>query len=226
MNDKVLINLATDSYKNGRERLYNTFNTVGVDKLFWKHESEIGSPSHQDNPYAFKIYGFKRAIELGYKKILWLDASVYAIKETTPVWDVIEKEGYIMQMAGHLAGTWANDFCLNYFGITRDEAMKIPMYGNAGFLGLNMDFEISRNFLSEWEKSMLAGAFKGAWRNDSQSESKDERCKGHRHDMVCGSLVAHKLGMEYKNPEQWLEYAPPHTPPKNESIIFKAQGIN
>ncbi len=226
MNDRVIINFATDAYKNGRERLNETVNDIGVDKLFWTKEEEIGSPLHHDNPYAFKIYAFKKAIELGYKKILWLDASVYAIKETYPIWDIIEKEGYLIQSAGHIVGHWANDNCISYFGITRDEAMKMIMHGNAGFLGLNMDFDISKEFFSQWEQSMLDGVFKGGWRNDDKSESQDERCRGHRHDMTCGSIIANKLGMERKSAEELLEYASPEKPVKNDTIVFKAEGIN
>ena len=184
--ERVIINLATDNYKKSRKRLYKSLQQFPVDKLFWTKESDVGSPSHRDNPYAFKVYAFKKAIELGYKKILWLDSSVFAIRNISPVFDIIDEEGYIMQYAGHLVGNWANDKSLEYFGISRDDAMRLKMYGNAGFLGLNMDFEVSRKFFEMWEKSMFDGMFIGNWRNENNTESQDERCNGHRHDMTNG----------------------------------------
>ncbi len=222
----VVINLATGNYVKGQERLDRSLVADRpFEKRFWQDEEQIGAPKHKENPYAFKLYGFSSAINQGFKHILWVDASVFAVKNIDPVFEVIADEGYIMQAAGHKAGTWANDRCLEYFGITRDEAMEIDMYGNAGFLGLNMNAEIAQDFLREWYVAMKAGIFKGGWRNDDLSESKDPRCKGHRHDMVVGSIIAHKLGMEYKRGDEWLQYAAPREPVRNQTIVFKAQGV-
>lgn len=227
MKKKVIINIATEYHSNGQRRLMATLeNRYDGDILFWTKESDVGAPLHTDNPYAFKIYAFEKAKSLGYKNILWLDASVYCVNDVQPVFDIIEKEGYIMQYAGQKLGAWANDNCLEYFNLTRDDAMDIICYGNAGFLGLNFDFEISNKFFELWKKAAIDGIFKGAWNNNNKTESKDERCKGHRHDLTCGSIIAHKLGMEYKKGTEWLQYAAPDDAVLNDTIIFKAQGIN
>jgi hypothetical protein len=195
------------------------------DFLSWIGEASLGAEPHLENPYNFKIHAFAKAIEAGYTQILWIDSSCFAIKDVAPIFDIIEKEGYIMQEAGHMVGTWTNDNALNYFGITRDEAMLMPMYGNAGFLGLNMENQISADFFCLWSASMLAGCFKGSWTNENHSESMDERCLGSRHDMAAGSIIANQLGMLYKSGNEWLEYAAPGTTPKNETIIIQAAGM-
>lgn len=174
-------------------------------------EETIGAPPHLENPYAFKIYAIEKAIEMGYKQILWLDSSCFAIKDLYPIFSEIKRNGYIMQEAGHLVGNWCNDLTLDWFGITRSQALTMPCYGNAGFLGLNFETEIANRFFNWWEEAMEAGCFKGGWDD-------------HRHDLTCGSIIANKLKMKYKSGNEWLEYASPGSEPKNDTIIIQAAG--
>ncbi len=220
----AIVNFANGRYIAGQNRLLQSLLITAKFEgtfLSWTKEVSIGSPLHTDNPYAFKIYGFEQAFK-NFDYVLWLDASVWAIKSVAPVFEHIEKYGYIQQEAGQFAGHWANDNCLNYFGINRDEAMKMLCYGNAGFLGLSKHDKTAMEFFKRWKESMLAGAFKGAWTNENNSESRDPRCKGHRHDLVCGSIIANQLGMEYQNGEEWLNYG---TEPKSDKVYFMAKGM-
>ena len=204
------------------ESLRNNFDG---DFLAFVGEQSIGAPSHLENPYAFKIYAWYEAIRRGYTHILWLDSSCFAIKNTKPIFDKIDQQGYIMQEAGHLAGTWTNDNALTYFGISRDQAMKMPCYGNAGLLGLKINDPWPNHFFTTWAHSMDAGMFKGAWTNEDHSQSPDERCNGHRHDMSCGSIIANDLGMKYESGQSWLQYGGVFDEVLNDSIIIKAQGL-
>jgi len=175
-------------------------------------ESLIGSPPHKEDPYAFKIYCIEGVRSLGYEQILWVDSSNVAVSNLSPIWDIIDTDGYIMQYAGHLVGRWCNERTLEYFDITREEAMNMPMYGNAGFLGLDFTTQVANDFFSKWKQSMLDGQFKGSWVD-------------HRHDMTCGSIIANKLGMKYQSAEELLDYADSFAPRKNETIIFHAKGL-
>jgi len=204
------------------ESLRNNFDG---DFLAFVGEQSIGAPLHSENPYAFKIYAWYEAIRQGYTHILWLDSSCFAIKNTKPIFDKIDQQGYIMQEAGHLAGTWTNDNALTYFGISRDQAMTMPCYGNAGFLGLKINEPWPNHFFTTWAHSMDAGMFKGNWTNEDHSQSPDERCKGHRHDMSCGSIIANDLGMKYESGQSWLQYGGVFDEVLNDSIIIKAQGL-
>lgn len=227
--NNLIINVSTSVYAKGCERLRNSLleNGFNGDLLFFNEEIQVNAPFHVINPYAFKTYTFQYALSLGYTKILWLDASVYAIKNIDRVWEILDDIGYLMQNAGHFIGNWTNDACLQYFGLNREDAMQMYMYGNAGLLGLNFERQICKDFIEQWHQSAIDGVFKGDWNNKNHSESQDDRCFGHRHDMSAGSIIAHKLGMNenFFSTHEILEYAPPHTEPMNDTIIFKAQGM-
>lgn len=211
-----VVNFANNrgNYLKGQKRLVDSLRNVGYEGeiLTFQNEGQLNCPTHKDNPYAFKIYAIDKARELGYKNILYLDASVWAVKSVDPVFEVIENEGYIMQEAGHFAGNWSNDNCLNWFGISREEAKGMLMYGNAGFLGLNFDNPIAYAFFERWKASMEAGCFKGSWSD-------------HRHDMTCGSIIANQLGMVYKKGSEYLAYVGGSFQQPGEEIIFYAQGL-
>lgn len=204
-----IVNLSTPQYNRGRTRLLNSlqgkFNGA---TLFYQSEAEVEAPPHLENPYAFKLYAIAKAAQMGYKRILWLDASCHAVKPVQPIFDWIEEKGVFMEAAGHWAGTWANDNCLDYFDISREEAMKIPMFA-AGYVGINFESEIGLDFFARWQLSMWSGAFKGSWDN-------------HRHDMTCGSIIAHKMDLvkEYSEGGNYFAYIGEAYGTPKESVIF------
>ncbi len=222
---RCVINLATPSYHKGQHRLIESIRKFGnCDILTWTDESQIHAPKHQENPYAFKCYAFHQAIQRGYTSILWLDASVVAMRDITPIFEHIEKHGYIGQDAGHIVGTWTNDQTLDYFNLTRDEAMDIPMIGNAGLVGLDINSPKAMEFLFDWNHAMLLGYFMGQWNNDNKTESLDPRCKGHRHDMSCSSILWHQHQMDRVPGDKYLQYKSPNEP-LEDGVYFHAQGL-
>jgi len=190
-------------------------------------EQAVGSPMHEASNYAFKIHAMDVAFERGYDQVIWLDASCFAICPVQPLFDLIDRDGILMQDSGHFLGTWTNDRTLNYFGISRDDAMGMRMFGNAGMLGIDIHNKKAKRFYEMYRKSMMNGYFHGAWNNNDRSQSEDERCLGHRHDNSCGSAVAHLLGLNtlYHPGDQILQYAGPYDKIANETIIIKARGL-
>ncbi len=226
---RCIINFANNrgNYLKGQQRLAQSLIKIGstVDIFFCQNEQSIGSPLHKDNPYAFKVYLFEKALSMGYTSILYVDASVWAVKPLCPIWDCVDRLGYMKQYAGQLVGEWANDRSLAYFGITRDEAMGMEMHGNGGFFALDFEKEIAKEFFKRWKNAMLNGMFKGAWTNANNSESNDPRCKGHRHDMTCGSIIANQLGMVAYTPHRYMAYVGGGYNEPPESAVMYAQGI-
>lgn len=215
MKKRCVISLANErgNYRNALDRLHDSLLRYSdADIKLFRSENEIEAPSHLENPYAFKVFAFRKARQMGYDQVLWLDSSVYAIKPIDRIFSLIDGDGYVMQEAGHWVGEWCNDETLKYFGITRDQAMRMPMYGNAGLLGLDFTTSIAKLFFVAWTHAMNDGMFKGSWEN-------------HRHDMTCGSIIANLLNMKYQPGDQLLQYAAPGDKPINNSIVLYAQGL-
>ena len=190
------VNFSNGVYINGQKDLVNSLKKYSeYDILTFTKFEEIGSPTHKDSPYEFKLYSIKKAKELGYEIVIWIDASMRLIRPIDSLIPKVKELGIYLQQDGWALGQWANDKALEYFGVSRDEAMKIP---NVYACIIIFDFtnEISSIFLDELFKCASAGLFKGQWNNKNKTESQDERCLGHRHDQTCIELIANKLGIQ------------------------------
>ena len=212
---RAIVNLVNnDGYLSGQTRLKENIITR-FDGTFIANygEEAVGAPLHSDNPYAFKIYAIEKARDAGYDQVLWLDASVYPVKDVTPVFDWLTRKGIFFEEAGHYAGTWAPQRVLDYFKITKDEAMKMPMF-SAGFCGFDFRHYISIEFFAEWKEAMLNGMFKGSWEDS-------------RHDMTAGSIIANKQGLLplYSSGGQFFAYRGSGYSEPKESVCFYLQGM-
>jgi hypothetical protein len=169
-------------YRRKLKRLENSLkDNTDADLLLFTDYKEINCEHHSVIPYKFKAYAIKKAIEMGYTQIVWCDSPVVAIKNITPVFEHIEKHGYaFFDNIGHSLGMWTNDKCLEYFGITREEAMNIKMI-MASCMAFNMDFDITRKFMKEYIG--LTDLYIGSW-------------KDHRHDQSVASCVIYDLNMK------------------------------
>lgn len=197
-----ILNFATrtnKTYMMGQRRLMSSLEKVEFkgDVFTWTSEKQFNCPNHKDIPYAFKPYALKWARENGYDLALWLDASFWAIKNIDPVFNIIEKEGHLMQNDGNRLGNWCHDNALEKYSINRDEAMSIKMF-SAGCTGLNFHNDRSNQFLDMWLEAANDGfSFQGPHKYKPH-EVRDKRVVGHRHDMSIGTILAHKLDMKYQ----------------------------
>lgn len=184
-------------YPKGVERLRNSLEG-NFDGDFVSFTEDLpGCPKHSEIPYAFKPFAMNLMRERGYTNVMWMDASFWAIKPLTNIFDHIQEFGYFMVDAGHVAGVWTSDRVLEAVHITRDDAMKIPLFIAGGF-GLAFDSIAGNVFLDTWLKCSRDGySFHGKWDNNDQSVSSDPRCHGHRHDMSVGSLIAKEMGLKF-----------------------------
>lgn len=178
-----------------------------------------GSPTHQDRPYAFKVYAIKDALRMGATRVLWTDASVVAIKSLEPLWNLIERQGYWFSDNGEWnCGEWTCDSALEPLGITREEAFRIPQIAATAF-GLDLRQEIGRAFLTELEYLSKTSAFCGPWVNFNGEASPDKRVLGHRHDQTAASVIVWRMGLKMtKQPDFFSDYRS-----ENGSTILKVQ---
>jgi len=212
---RAIISLATNrgNYYQGLARLADSLKgRTTADFIGFMGEAAVGAPLHTEIPYGFKLWAHQHVRSMGYDQVIWLDSSVYAVASIDHLFDMLPENGLIMQEAGCSVGQWCNDHTLNWFGITRVEAMKMPCYGNAGFIGFDWRHPNAQMFFGRWWKAMDNGCFNGSWKN-------------HRHDLTCGSIIANQMGLSYIKGDQVLQYAAPGTIPQNETICLFAQGL-
>lgn len=209
---RCIVNLATPNawYSKGTERLRKSLEgNFDGDFLSWIGEDKVGSPPHGKNPYAFKVFCFEK-VRKKYSQVLWLDSSIWAVKSLEPIFKIISEEGAFMEEAGHWTGSWINENALRHFKMTREEAMKIPMF-SAGVLGINFKNEKSKKFYRNWRQDCYDGIFKGSHEN-------------HRHDMTCASIRANQLGMKLQKGGTHLAYIGSGYSKPPESACLHLQG--
>lgn len=213
---RCIVNVATGRYAPLQARLVESLRATGwpAGLLTWTGFPP-GSPSHVDDPYGFKIFALRAAERGGDRTVLWLDAPCIAGGPLDPLFERIEKEGHLFVTSGQRLGNWASDECLAAAGLSRDDAMALPLL-NGTFIGLDLSNERSRRWLDELQRACERGLFRGPWLSEHAPPgvramkpgravgfvSKDPRCWGHRHDEAVGSALAHRLGMAISPPER------------------------
>ena len=207
-------------YPSGQRRLEKSLNYHGSTADFLKFEGSWPTGGYdRECLYNIKPSAIEHAIDTGYSRIMWLDCSVWAIKNPMAVWDVIEEEGYYLWRSGFNAAQTCSDRILDYFGVTRDQAEGFPDVSSSMF-GIHMDNPVGREFITRWLQAAKDGAFKGSRLHDNQSA--DPRFLFHRQDQSAASLLAGLLGMRLHEAGVFSSY---YTPQASRSVVFFMQGI-
>lgn len=208
----IVVNFSTKEYHRAQKRLVESLN--GHKKIMFNDYAVIGSPTHQQSPYEFKIHAIRKAFDQD-DTVLWVDSSMYLSGDLSVIERLIKRDGYFQEEAGHYVGRWTNQHARNYFNLTEEEAKQetggITMF-SAGLLGLNLKSELAMQFLYEWEESAKAGCFRGDWAD-------------HRHDMTAASIIATRLGMKYQTGGTHLAYIGPGYSAPKPGVVFFCQGL-
>lgn len=208
-------------YAKGTDRLLRSLQYHGFngDFVSFKDELPFNCPKDFGSPYNLKAYMLEYAISLGYTHILWLDCSVWAIKDPNELFDVINEQGYYAWPSGFNCAQTCSDKALEYFGINRDVAETIPDCSSS-MLGLNIQHPKGKAFAELWIKAMKDGVFEGSREHDGQSE--DPRFMFHRQDQSAASLIMYQLGMDQHEQNVYSSYYQAKQP---ESVIFTMRGM-
>lgn len=208
----IIVNFATKQYLPGQQRLAASIKDYPV--LLFNDYHSIGSPTHGQSPYEFKIHSIEKAFEKD-DIALWCDASLWRVGDLSIIENIIKEDGYFQSEAGHYTGRWTNQFTRDYFKITEQELTQGPggmTLFSAGLLGLNKKSELAMEFFKQWKASGLAGCFKGDWSD-------------HRHEMTCASIVAQRLGMKYQRGGKHLSYIGSGYSQPEPNTVFHLQGL-
>src|ERR1017187_7893989 len=118
---RAIVNVSVGNhYVENQKRLNEMLDKVNSKELriFWTNKLPYGSPTHQETPYAFKMWAL-REIMFDYDSIIWMDASIVPIKPLEPLWEFIEEQGYWFQkIPFENCGKWTSDAALKPLGIT------------------------------------------------------------------------------------------------------------
>lgn len=189
------------------------------DMLLWRDELPPGSPSHNDNPYAFKIFAFQEAFNRGYKNVMWLDSSFWAVKNPIELFDIIVEKGLYTFRTGYNCAQTCSDAVLEYAGFSRDEAVELPEYAS-GMVGINIDNPDGSACFESWKDQMYRSLFINS-RHKSSLDSTDPRFIHARQDQSCWSMALHKRGIVIPNTDTVAYYGTNYDP---ERLIFFIQG--
>lgn len=209
MTDKCIINYADGVHVISQQRLKKTIENITngeYDILFWTNELPPECPSFEDSPYAFKVFAFLYAKSLGYKKVLWVDASNVLVRNPKKIFRIMDKQGYFL--FGNNISTvdkWVSDYTLKKINLKRNSAKKIVEL-HAHIIGLNFENQVARDFLQKWKELALDGiSFRGlpkdiplkfSYNNENACLSLDPKVKGHRHDQTLASIIAYEKKMK------------------------------
>jgi hypothetical protein len=212
-------------YPQGQRRLVRSLNGMG-----WNWDIQAYSSFSKDTlydpecPYTIKADAFSRTIEAApdYTHFVWLDCSVWAVKNPNPFMDIVNEKGYYFHGSGYNCAQVCSDACLEYFQITRDEAEAFPDCSSSIF-GLNVGNPLARKFLDQWLQAAKDGIFHGSRLHDNQS--KDPRFQFHRQDQACASVILGKLGMKLFPHAQYARYDAPENGDYGDKVMFVMRGM-
>jgi len=220
---QCVVSLATadKAYPEYLDRLERSLEQVGFvgEFMCWRPGSfPVDCPAHMDVPFAFKPYCLEEAREYGAKLLLWLDSSCVAVRPLEPIFEQIERDGYILFTNGRRrVGEWASDEALGALGLSRDQAMEIAEV-NAAVIGLSTSSPLANSFLERWHQAAHEElAFRGVSDqlrdqedyqdvkgNRNARVSSDPRVRGHRHDQTVAGVLAARLGMRLSSEGLWV----------------------
>jgi len=211
-------------YSKGVDRLERSliFHGYPGDMLFWRDEYPPGCPSLSDNPYAFKPYAFAEAFRRGYKNVLWLDASFWAIANPMPLFDYINEHGLYFFKSGYSLAQTAPDRLLAFYGLAREALQEVPEFAT-GAVGINMDNPRGNEFYTGWQAACDAGLFAGH-RTHNVQDSAHPLFLFARQDQSAASVVLRSMGVKHAGEdEDFVAYY--QTPYNAQKCLFFIQGL-
>lgn len=204
---RAIVNVSTQKYRRGQNRLFDSLmGKTNATILLYNSEEHVDAPPHAENNYAFKPMAMLKAYQQGYRQILWLDASMRAIKSLDPIFEIIERDGYFFQDSGWLNSRWTTPEAKEYFGT--DEGAML----SSGVLGVDLDNEIGYKFFDLWTKAMRDGMFNGSWDD-------------YRHDQSAASLIAFNLGLKLQEGNTFFVYGDENELTISDKTVLLADGI-
>jgi len=131
MSKRCVLNFSNGRYIRGQERLVSSLKNVGYKDgiLVDTKESDIPFKTHDEVNYGFKAGMINKALKLGYESVLWIDSSVYAGKDVSPIFDYIEKNGFrsvVLGLSGGIDSSLVAAIAVDALGAKRVNGVAMP----------------------------------------------------------------------------------------------------
>lgn len=150
-------------------------------------------PTHQQKPYAFKAYALQE-VSKTHDVLLWADACMLPVRSMEPLWERIEREGYVICRNGWMNDFWTAEsaydelFPVNTLENAKIENAAIP-HVVATCFGLNAKHPCGAYILEEYFRlASTTNAFCGPWTGGVGVQ--------HRHDQTALSVIAWRAQCE------------------------------
>lgn len=155
-----------------------------VDMILWHDCLPLGSRSHSESPYGFKVHAIKAAYEMGYTSILWVDSPAYAVKEDiSPIFEKIEKEGYYAMSHIDPLERWVGVEAMDRFGVESRDELKGLNLPSGSCYGFYMNDNTGFGLLETLRKAEETGLFA------NERFLIGEEMSWHRHDEAILALA-------------------------------------
>lgn len=208
-------------YPRGQKRLKDSLIHHGFNWDILTFDGWANDSYDKTCPYNVKAAAIEEAIKKGYTHILWLDCSVWSVRNPNSIFDIINEQGYYFWKNGYNCAQECSDRCLSYFGVSRDEAEKWDIASTSMF-GFNLTNPIGKEFAERWLKSAKNKVFNGSRFHDGQSS--DPRFLWHRQDQSAASIILNQLGCKIHEPKDISMYYEDNVEIP-ESVLFVMRGM-
>ena len=139
----------------------------------------------QKSLYGFKPHAIQQAIDMGYKKIIWLDPSVLPMVNMNILVDSLDSHPIIVRTGDQPIIGMANKKAIDWFGLNEDELKGVKHVGGTVYC-FNFNYPKVVEVFNLWKASEEAGIF----------GNQDAFMAGHWADEACMSLTLANLGVE------------------------------
>lgn len=200
--------------------------------LFYEGIYPTGSPTHQESNYAFKAHAIREAIARGHTCLLYSDSCVTALANVWPIFDHIEKEGYLLIGDGHRLREWSSDMILHWAGLKREEIPPETTSAAGGFVGMDLEHPTGKMLYEAWTDAVEKKLTAVLWAEDPDGTRASSIAKGSNEFISSDPSVRGSMGDEavlgalaYKHGLVAQEICNPWCAMSGESI-FRATGYD
>lgn len=162
------------------------------DALPMKDRIEVDNVVHhfQQSLYGFKPHAIHRAIEEGYKKIIWLDPSVLPVESLTPLIKALDDHPVIVRTGDAPIARMTNQKAKDWFGVKDSELSDVKHVGGTVYC-FNFNSPEAVKVFSLWMSAEKNGIF----------GTQDDFMASHWADESSMSLSLYKCNV----PQYWCE---------------------